>query len=623
MFDIQEELKRLPQKPGVYLMKDADDHVIYVGKAINLKNRVRQYFQSSRNQTAKTRSMVPHIQEFEYIVTDSEMEALLLECNLIKKYHPYYNILLKDDKTYPYIKVTLQEQFPRIFITRRMEKDKAKYYGPFTDVLAMKETVEILHKLFPIRKCKKRFPQEIGKERPCLNHHIGQCLAPCSGQVSEADYMAYIRDAMDFLEGKHEDILKKMEREMLAASEAMEFEKAAALRDKLRAIKSVAEKQKMANMGLADADVIAFVQAYQECLVQVFFIRSGKMTGRENFTLTAFEEQSRSELLTAFVKQFYSGTAYIPKEIILQEALLEEESELIAAYLSERRGGKVMLTVPQKGEKQKLVELAHKNAMLIFEQFGEKLRREEQRTKGAMEEIRQALGLPAALHRVEAYDISNTQGFASVGSMVVFEEGRPKNSDYRKFKIKTVVGANDFASMQEVITRRLNHAIKERTEGKSSSFTRLPDLILMDGGRTQVHAAEEILLAFHMDIPVCGMVKDEKHRTRGLFYREREISIPLTSEGFKLVTRIQDEVHRFAITYHRRLREERALHSVLDDIKGIGEKRRKALLRHFGSIEKIAEAEVAALLEVEEMTIPAAEQVYLFFHQAELELQNE
>ncbi len=616
MFDIAEELKKLPRKPGVYLMKDADGHVIYVGKAVSLRSRVRQYFQSSRNQTAKTRSMVTHIQEFEYIVTDSEKEALILECNLIKKYHPYYNILLKDDKTYPYIKVTVQEMFPRIFVTRRLEKDKAKYYGPFTDVLAMRETVETLHKLFPIRKCRKSLPREIGRERPCLNHHIGQCIAPCGGQVSQKEYLEYIRDAMDFLEGKHEDILKKMQKEMQAAAEEMEFEKAASLRDKIRSIQSVAQKQKMANMGMENADVIAFVRAYEECLVQVFFIRDGKMTGRENFTLTAPEEQSRSEILMAFVKQFYSGTAYIPKEIILQEPLTEE-SALIGEYLSERRGAKVALTVPVKGEKRKLVELAHKNAMLIFEQFGEKLRREEKRTKGAMEEIRQALGLRGTLNRVEAYDISNTQGFESVGSMVVFEDGKAKNSDYRKFKIKTVIGANDYASMREVITRRLNHALLEKAEGKTSSFTRLPDLILMDGGKTQVHAAEEVLMEFGMNIPVCGMVKDDRHRTRGLLFREEEKNIPLTSEGFKLVTRIQDEVHRFAITYHRKLRQERNLHSILDDIKGIGEVRRKALMRHFGSIEEIAKAEVGDLLEVEEMNIPSAEQVYAFFHREE------
>ena len=614
MFDIAAELKKLPQKPGVYLMKNAAGEIIYVGKAINLRNRVRQYFQSSKNQTPKTRTMVPHIKEFEYIVTDSEMEALILECTLIKKYRPHYNIMLKDDKAYPYIKVTVQEDFPRIFTTRRREKDKAKYYGPFTDVLAMRETVETLHKLFPIRKCKKKLPKEIGKERPCLNHHIGQCLAPCSGQISKEVYGAYVKDAMDFLEGKHEDIRKKMEQEMQEAAERMEFEKAAGLRDKILAIQSVAQKQKMANMTLQEADVVAFARAFSQCLVQVFFIRDGKMTGRENFHMTAPEEQSRSEVMTAFVEQFYSGTAHVPKELILQEALMEEEAPLLESYLTARRGSKVTITVPQKGEKQKLVELAYKNANLIFEQFGEKMKREEMRTKGAMEELRQTLGILTPLHRVEAYDISNTQGFDSVGSMVVFEDGKAKYSDYRKFKIKTVAGANDYASMQEVLTRRWNHALREKAEGKTSSFTRLPDLILMDGGKIQVHAAEEIVAAFGMDIPVCGMVKDDRHRTRGLFFQNREITIPLTSESFQLVTRIQDEVHRFAITYHRKLRQQKAMHSALDEIKGIGQVRRKALMRHFGSVEKIAEAEVEDLLEVAEMNIPAAEAVYAFFH---------
>lgn len=619
MFDICEELRKLPQKPGVYLMKNDKEQIIYVGKAINLKNRVRQYFQSNKNLTAKTRAMVPQIVEFEYIVTDSELEALILECNLIKQHEPYYNIMLKDDKSYPYIKVTIQEEFPRIFITRRLDKDKAKYYGPYTDGLAVKETVETLHKLFPIRKCKKNLPKEIGKERPCLNHHIGQCLAPCSGAISSDDYKVFIKDAMDFLEGKHDGIRKRMEAEMAEAAENMDYEKAAALRDKIRAVQSVAQKQKMANMSVGDADVIAMVRAFHECLVQVFFIRDGKMTGRENFTMTASEEQSRSEILTAFVQQFYTGTAYIPREIILQEDLVPEEKELLSEYFTGKREGKVIFTVPIKGEKQKLVELAHKNAMLIFEQFGEKLRREEQRTKGAMEELRQALGIQGTLHRVEAYDISNTQGFESVGSMVVFEDGKSKNSDYRKFRIKTVIGANDYASMKEVITRRLNHALKEKAEGKTSSFTRLPDLIFMDGGKIQVSAAEEVLLSFGMNIPVCGMIKDDKHRTRGLLFDGEEIKIPYTSEGFKLLTRIQDEVHRFAITYHRKLRQEAGLHSVLEDIKGIGEVRRKALMRHFGSIEDIARAEVGDLLEVTEMNIPSAEQVYAFFHQDELQ----
>lgn len=614
MFNIAEELKKLPQKPGVYLMKDEKGEIIYVGKAINLRNRVRQYFQSSKNHTAKTKTMVPHIKEFEYIVTDSEMEALILECNLIKEHRPRYNIMLKDDKSYPYIKVTVQEDFPRIFITHNMTKDKAKYYGPFTDAYAMRETVEILHKIFPIRKCRKNLSKDIGKDRPCLNYHIGQCLAPCSGAVSKEEYRKYVRDAMDFLEGKHDGIRKKMEQEMQEAAEQLEFEKAAALRDKVQAIQSIVQRQKMENMSLQDADVIAFVRAFSQCLVQVFFIRNGKMTGRENFHMTAPEEQSRSEVMTAFVEQFYSGTAYIPKELILQESLTEEGRTLLEEYLSAKRGNKVLLTVPVKGEKHKLVELAYKNVNLVFNQFGEKMKREEQQTKGAMEEIQKALGLSIVLHRVEAYDISNTQGFESVGSMVVFENGKAKTSDYRKFKIQTVIGPNDFASMQEVITRRLNHGLREEIEGKTSSFTRLPDLIFMDGGKTQVHAAEEVLREFGMDIPVCGMVKDDRHRTRGLFYQEKEILLPPSSEGFRLVTRIQDEVHRFAITYHRNLRQKKALHSALDDIKGIGTVRRKALMRHFGSTERIAKAEVEDLLQVEEMNIPTAEAVYAFFH---------
>lgn len=612
MFDIPAELKKLPQKSGVYLMKDEKGQIIYVGKAVNLKNRVRQYFQSSKNQTPKTKTMVPHIKEFEYIVTDTEMEALILECTLIKQHNPKYNILLKDDKSYPYIKVTVQEDFPRIFVTHKREKDKAKYYGPFTDGIAMKETIEILHKLFPIRKCKKNLPKETGKERPCLNYHIGQCMAPCNALITKEAYGEYVKSAMDFLEGKHDAIRKQMEQEMADAAAAMEYEKAAMLRDKIKAVQSLAQKQKMENMALQEADVVALVRAFSECLVQVFFVRDGKMTGRENFHIQAPEEQSRSEVMTAFIKQFYSGTAYVPKEIILQEHLTDEEG-LLQAYLSQRRESKVTFTVPVKGEKQKLVELAYKNANIAFEQFGEKMRKEQQRTKGAMEQLRQALGITEPLHRVEAYDISHIQGFASVGSMVVFEDGKPKYSDYRKFKIKTIVGANDYGSMQEVLTRRLNHALREKGEGKTSSFTRMPDLILMDGGKTQVHAAQEILSAFGMEIPVCGMVKDDKHRTRGLLFQEKEVHMPLTSEGFQLVTRIQDEVHRFAITYHRKLHETQTLHSVLDDIKGIGQVRRKALMRHFGSVEKIAQAEVADLLEVENLTIKNAEAVYAFF----------
>ncbi len=614
MFDIEEELKKLPQKPGVYLMKNEKEEIIYVGKAVNLKNRVRQYFQNSKNQLPKVQAMVQHIKEFEYIITDSELEALLLECNLIKKYRPFYNVLLKDDKAYPYIKIT-NEAFPRILMTRKMQKDKAKYFGPITDVFAVKETIDTIHKLWPIRKCKRNLPKDIGKDRPCLHYHIGQCSAPCDGKISQQQYQKMIEQAEQFIHGKHEQIIKKMEKEMYQASENMEFEKAAALRDKILSVKSIAQKQKMANTGLGDCDVAAFVRAHDEGLAQMFFIRGGKMTGREQYRLHSVENRTRSEVMTEFIKQFYSGTAFVPKEILLQEEIVPEEKALLEQFLAEKRGSKVLFTVPKKGEKQKLVDLAWKNAMISFEQFGERLKREEQRTIGAMKEIQDVLGLPDKLERVEAYDISNTQGFESVGAMVVFENGKAKHSDYRKFKIKTVVGPNDFASMQEVITRRFQHGVKERMEGKEGNFSRMPDLILMDGGVIQVHAAQEVLSSFGMDIPVCGMIKDEKHRTRGIIFQEQEILLPPHSEGFKLLTRIQDEVHRFAIEYHRKLREEKAFHSVLDDIANIGKVRKKALLQKFGTIEAIAKAEVEELLTVPQMTIQAAEEVYQFFRQ--------
>ena len=614
MFDIEEELKKLPQKPGVYLMKNEKEEIIYVGKAVNLKNRVRQYFQSSKNQLPKVQAMVQHIKEFEYIITDSELEALLLECNLIKKYRPFYNVLLKDDKAYPYIKIT-NEAFPRILMTRKMQKDKAKYFGPITDAFAVKETIDTIHKLWPIRKCKRNLPKDIGKDRPCLHYHIGQCSAPCDGKISQQQYQKMIEQAEQFIHGKHEQIIKKMEKEMYQASENMEFEKAAALRDKILSVKSIAQKQKMANTGLGDCDVAAFVRAHDEGLAQMFFIRGGKMTGREQYRLHSVENRTRSEVMTEFIKQFYSGTAFVPKEILLQEEIVPEEKALLEQFLAEKRGSKVLFTVPKKGEKQKLVDLAWKNAMISFEQFGERLKREEQRTIGAMKEIQDVLGLPDKLERVEAYDISNTQGFESVGAMVVFENGKAKHSDYRKFKIKTVVGPNDFASMQEVITRRFQHGVKERMEGKEGNFSRMPDLILMDGGVIQVHAAQEVLSSFGMDIPVCGMIKDEKHRTRGIIFQEQEILLPPHSEGFKLLTRIQDEVHRFAIEYHRKLREEKAFHSVLDDIANIGKVRKKALLQKFGTIEAIAKAVVEELLTVPQMTIQAAEEVYQFFRQ--------
>lgn len=612
MFDINEELKKLPDKPGVYIMHNDADEIIYVGKAINLKNRVRQYFQNSKNKTAKVITMVSHISYFEYIVTDSEMEALLLECNLIKEHRPKYNVMLKDDKTYPYIKITLNEDYPRLFITRKYVKDKSRYFGPITDVTAARETVDIIHKLFPIRKCRKSLPRDIGKERPCLNYHIGQCLAPCDGLITKDEYRAIIDEVIAVLEGKYDYIIKYLEGIMYTASEEMDFEKAAATRDKILGIKKIMEKQKITNMGIGDSDVIAFSRAMDEALVQVFFIRGGKISGREHFLINAPDYIDRSGVMTEFVKQFYSGTAYIPRELILEEELINEEKPAILELLENMRGSKVTITVPQKGEKHKMVQLAAQNASIAFERIGERIKKEQRQTIGALEEIKTALGLDSIPERIEAYDISNTQGFESVGSMVVFENGRAKNSDYRKFKIKTVAGANDFASMEEVITRRLLHSLKEEKEAKG--FSRLPDIIFVDGGKTQISAALNAMNNSGIIIPVCGMVKDDRHRTRGLLYNDVEIIIPINSEGFRLITRIQDEVHRFAIEYHRKLRNDKQVHSVLDDIEGIGPKRRKALMQHFGDIEAIKKAEVEDLLEVTEMTIKSAENVYAFFH---------
>ncbi len=616
MFDIKEELKKLPSKPGVYIMKNENDEVIYVGKAINLKNRVRQYFQNSANKSVKVLSMVKNITEFEYIVTENEMEALNLECNLIKEYSPKYNIRLKDDKTYPSVKVTLNEDFPRIFVTRNIVKDGSKYYGPYTDAYALKEIIEMVNKMWPLRKCKKVLPRDIGKERPCLNYHIGQCSAPCDGLISKEEYGKIVREAMDFIEGKHDKILKDLKVQMTEASENLEFEKAAILRDKIRSIEAISVRQRVTNTNVNNCDVIAFVRAFDEALVQVFFVRDGKITGREHFLLNNVEHLSRSGVITEFVKQFYSGTAFVPKEIVLSEPLEEEEKEITEKWLSTLRDSAVNVIVPQKGEKKELVDLAYKNASITFEQFGEKLKRDEMRTVGASKEIAEVLGLEKVPERIEAYDISNIQGFYSVGAMVVFENGRAKKSDYRKFKIKSVSGPNDFASMKEVLTRRINHGLLEKSGREDLSgkgFAKLPDIIFMDGGKPQITAAEEVLAAFGLNIPVCGMFKDDFHRTKGLLFNDKEYYMPQNSEGFKLITRIQDEVHRFAIEFHRSFKDKSQLHSVLDDIPGIGPVRRKALLKHFENIENIKNAEVEDILEVEGMTIKSAEAVYSFF----------
>ena len=618
MFNIEEELKKLPAQPGVYLMHDAKDEIIYVGKAVSLKNRVRQYFQSSRNKTAKIEQMVSRIARFEYIITDSELEALVLECNLIKEHRPKYNTMLKDDKTYPYIKVTVGEPFPRVLFSRQMKKDKSRYFGPYTSAGAVKDTIELIHKLYKIRTCSRSLPKDIGKDRPCLNYHIKQCDAPCQGYVSQEEYRERIDQVVEFLSGKYDTILKRLEKNMMDASEAMDYEKAIEYRDLLNSVKQVAQKQKITSSSTDDRDVIAMARDDQDAVVQVFFVREGKLIGREHFHLRTAVEEDTPQILTCFVKQFYSGTPFVPRELWVQEKL--EDEDTISQWLTAKKGQKVRILVPQKGQKERLVELAQKNAAMVLEQDKEKIKREELRTIGAMNQIGDWLDLKW-VRRIEAYDISNISGFDSVGSMVVYEDGRPKRNDYRKFKIKWVKGANDYASMREVLTRRFSHGLeehellKEKGVGEEyGSFTRFPDLIMMDGGRGQVNVALEVLDELGLEIPVCGMVKDDNHRTRGLYYHNVEIPIDRHSEGFKLITRIQDEAHRFAIEYHRSLRSKGQVRSVLDDIDGIGETRRKALMRHFKSIEAVKGADVEELCQVPGMNRKAAESVYNFFH---------
>ena len=614
MFDIPAELKKLPESPGVYIMRDKTDDIIYVGKAKKLKNRVRQYFQNSANHSLKVKQMVSNIDHFEYIVTGSEVEALILENNLIKKHNPKYNILLKDDKTYPYIKVTTNEMFPRVFVTRKLLKDKNKYFGPFTNSSAVKENIALIDKIWQVRRCSKVFPRDIGKGRPCLNYHIGQCKAVCTGNVSEEEYNKMIGEILDFLGGKTENVVKNLTSKMLKYSAEMEFEKAAEVRDTIESIKILNQKQIIENLHIDDRDVIGFARGIRECIMQIFFIRGGKITGREHFMLEECEGVEDKELMTQFVQQFYSGTPFIPKEVILQCEI--DDFDLISQWLSEQKGQRVNVLVPQKGERRSLVLMAQNNAKIVLDKFGAEIRREHKRTKGALEEIQKALDIDFELNRIESYDISNTQGFESVASMVVFENGLPKRSDYRKFKIKTIIGPDDYGSMEEVITRRFTRYINE-TSGdenvKKAGFDKKPDMIFLDGGKGQISAVQKALTNLNLYVPVCGMVKDDRHRTRALMYNGEEIELPYTSEGFKLLTRIQDEVHRFAIEYHRKLREKKQVHSILDDIPGIGSVRRKALMKHFGDINAIRRAEVEELQQVDGMNIKSAEAVYNFF----------
>lgn len=611
-FDVSEELKKLPDKPGVYLMHDKNDTIIYVGKAVNLNNRVRSYFREKIGRGPKIDRMVGLIARFEYIITDTELEALVLENNLIKEYRPKYNTMLRDDKTYPYIKVTAWEEFPRIVFSREMKKDKARYFGPYTSATAVKDTIDLINKLYGLRTCNRSLPRDIGKARPCLNYHIGQCSGPCQGNVTKEQYQEQMQKAMEFLNGNYAPIQRELREQMEQASERMEFEEAIRYRDLLESVTAVSQKQKIEDSAQEDKDIVALARDERDAVVQVFFVRAGRMVGREHYYMKNTESETTGTIITSFIKQFYAGTPFIPKEIMLPEEL--EEQEIIEKYLSEKKGNRVYLRIPKKGQKEKLVELAFKNAQLILSQDKEKIKREEGRTIGAVREIEALLSMEG-LTRMEAFDISNISGFENVGSMVVYEKGRPKKSDYRKFKIKTVAGPDDYACMREVLTRRFTHGLEERAEGGGDRFNRFPDLLLMDGGKGQVNIALEVLSELHLNIPVCGMVKDDNHRTRGLYYNNQEITIDRGSEGFKLITRIQDEAHRFAIEYHRSLRTKDQVHSVLDDIPGIGPSRRRALMKAFASLEEIKEADEATLMERADLPQNAAVAIKAYFHQ--------
>ncbi len=613
-FIIEEELKKLPSKPGVYLMHDETDQIIYVGKAISLKNRVRQYFQSSRNKGAKIERMVTHITRFEYIVTDSELEALVLECNLIKEHHPKYNTMLMDDKGYPFIKVTVEEAYPRVMLSRKMGKDKAKYFGPYTSTTAVKDTIELVRKLYSIRSCNRNLPKDIGKERPCLNYHIKQCQGPCQGYISQEEYRKQVKEVVSFLNGNFDVVIKQLKEKMQASAESMEFEKAIEYRELLNSVTKISQKQKITNNDREDRDILAMAMEGTDAIVQVFFIRGGRLIGRDHFYLVIGEGDTIEDVLTSFMKQFYAGTPYIPTELMIPVEI--DEASVIEQWLTLKKGQKVSIRNPKKGEKEKLVDLAQKNAQMILDTDRERIKREEGRTIGALKEIENLIG-ERNIQRIEAFDISNISGFSSVGSMVVYEKGKPKKNDYRRFRIKGVEGADDYASMREVLTRRFTHGLEEKKENDNSNLNKFhvfPDLIMMDGGKGQVNIALQVLDDLHLNIPVCGMVKDDSHRTRGLYYQNKEIEINRNSEGFKLITRIQDEAHRFAIEFHRSLRSKGQVHSILDDIKGIGPTRRKALMRHFTSIDDLKNASVSQLKEIETMNEKSAESVYAFFH---------
>lgn len=618
MFDFQHQLKILPDKPGVYIMKNSLGEVIYVGKAKVLKNRVRQYFQNSKNHSEKVRAMVKNIAEFEYIVTDSEMEALILECNLIKKYSPRYNIALKDDKFYPFIKITTNEDFPRVYVTRNFAKDGNRYFGPYTNGTAVYEVMGLIKKLFPLRTCKKAIVEGGEPTRACLNYHINLCKAPCAGYISKDEYWEMIDEIINILNGTDTSIIKNLKLEMEKAAEELEFEKAAKIRDRILAIELISEKQKMFTVKEGDEDFIDLYTDEKDGCAQVFFVREGKVTGREHFMIEDIGDDPVKEVISSFIASFYGGTAQIPKTIYVPEEI--EDQELIEKFLTEKRGSKVWIKVPKKGDKKNLLDMVRNNAKIMLDQFKEKMVEEKELNKSALTELADVLGLDSLPVRIEAYDISNIQGVDSVGTMVVFENGKAKNSDYRRFKIKSVKGPNDYESMREILSRRFSHGleevnkIKERNlEYSKGKFCIFPDLIMMDGGKGQVNIALEVLKDFGIEIPVCGLVKDHKHRTRGIIFNNEEILIRRGSGLMNLITRVQDEVHRYAITYHRSLRDKRTLHSILEDIPRIGEKRRRNLLMKFGSIDNIKKASMEELLDTPGIDKRAAESIKQYF----------
>lgn len=611
MFDLEAELKKLPDKPGVYLMHDKEDHIIYVGKAVVLKNRVRQYFQKSRNVSPKIARMIEQIAWFEYIVTDSELEALVLECNLIKEHNPKYNTMLKDGKSYPFLKATIQEDFPRFVLARQMKRDGAKYFGPFTSGAAIRDTIELLNKLFHLRNCRKVLPRDVGKERPCLYHQMGQCPAPCQGSVDRDEYRENFQKAISFLNGNTKEVLKDLQQKMEQLAQNMQFEEAAVYRDLIDSVRQVTERQKITSGDQEDRDIIAIARKEDEAVVQVFFIRGGKLIGREHYYLTGVLEEAEGHILSAFIKQMYAGTPYVPRELWTE--CEPEDSGAILEWLAKKRGHKVMFRHPKRGEKVRLLDLAKRNAHMVLAQDAEKLKQEREKTLGAMEEIERLLGLQG-LNRVESYDISNINGFETVGSMVVFEKGRAKKNDYRKFRIRTVTGPDDYHSMEELLTRRFTHGQRQEL-AEMDSFRLFPDVIFMDGGKGQVNVAERVLQELKIDIPVCGMVKDDHHRTRGLFFRNEEIPIDIHGQGFRLITRIQDETHRFAIEYHRQIRGKAQVHSILDDIPTIGTARRKALMKYYESLDDIKKATVEELKEVPGMNERSAKAVVEFFRE--------